>query len=331
MAKPQKASRPAGRDLEDFAVAVAIFGGLSSQLPRLLPQENADLAKLLWLSGPVLVAAVIITRGGWWRRVGFSFPPKTASLWSLVALTFPVVLGGALLTLSEKAGAAEVKETSYAELIAFAAPMAGMLLVKNIFEEFLFRGYFTSRSQESRFCGISAHLLTGVVWAVWHLPYWLVFLGPEKVESFGGMPLSYFITLAFLSLPLQSIFYGELRLISGSLLPPYLFHVVTNLITLSLIEGEFVVPEGFGGALLAPASHGILYTVILAGIGLLMMQARLGHLVWDSPDKRDAPETTSASDKTDTPVTKSGKAKKKASSSSAPDTATKHEHSDSQL
>jgi membrane protease YdiL (CAAX protease family) len=294
MAKPQKASRPAGRDLENFALSVAIIGGFSSQLPRLLPAENADLAKLLWLGGPVVVAATIITLGGWWKQVGFSFSPQSASLWSLVAITFPIVLGGALLTLSERAGVAEIKDTAYAEVFAFAAPMAAMLLVKNVFEEFLFRGYFTTLTQESRFCGLSAHLLTGVVWAVWHLPYWLVFLGPEQVELFGGIPLSYFITLAFLSLPLQSIFYGELRLISGSLLPPYLFHVVTNLITLALIQGKFVVPKGLGGLVLAPSSHGILYTVVLACVGLLMMRARIGRLMWDSPEKRDVPEETDA-------------------------------------
>lgn len=315
MAKRKKASIPATRDLEDFAIAIAIVGGLSSQLPALFPAGDTEPspAQLLWLCGPALVAAAIITRGAWWPKVGLSFVLRRAGIWSLAAMGLPIVLGGVLVLASESMGVAGVRKLPYSALADYAAPIAGMILFKNLLEEFYFRGFLTGRFEDTRFSGLLGHLLTGVLWAMWHLPYWLVFLAREKVESFGGMPLSYFVALGFVSLPLQSIFYGELRLVTGSILPPVLFHWVTNLLTLSLLESGIVTPSGVGGVLLSPGSHGILYTVILAALGLALMHARKGKLIWDSPEKRAPAESPGSAQKPrnpDAPVASSAKSRK---------------------
>ena len=63
------------------------------------------------------------------------------------------------------------------------AAVLGFMLVKNVLEEFIFRGYATRTAQGLGLPGVWPHLLVGAVWAAWHLPQCTPDLLPSDVTG----------------------------------------------------------------------------------------------------------------------------------------------------
>src|SRR5690606_29729251 len=74
----------------------------------------------------------------------------------------------------------------HALLPLIGASIAGNL-VKNIFEEFAWRGYLTPKLIELNLHDGMIYLVTGLVWALWHAPYYLVFLPDSFFETTSRM------------------------------------------------------------------------------------------------------------------------------------------------
>ena len=141
--------------------------------------------------------------------------------------------------------------------------------MKNIFEEFAWRGYLTPRLDSLGVHPFLNSLLTGLVWAGWHVPYYLYFLDRSVLESHTTLNLPVFIFLAFLLLPMQALVYGELRLLSRSVWPVWLLHVMANAISLPLLSaGCVILKPGIGGVLLSPGTEGVFHSILMGIIGL---------------------------------------------------------------
>lgn len=88
-----------------------------------------------------------------------------------------------------------------------------------------------------------------------------------------------FVLLGFTLLPLHAIVYGELRLLSGSVWPVWLLHNIANALSLTLLTGGFVVlDEGVLGAFLSPGTEGVLFTLLMAGVGVGLYRYRQGSV-----------------------------------------------------
>jgi membrane protease YdiL (CAAX protease family) len=113
-------------------------------------------------------------------------------------------------------------------VLALFGAAFGASMVKNIFEEFAWRGYLTPRFAELGLSRLSNHLLTGLIWGAWHIPYWVFFLNRAELRSQTPLGLGMFVPLALAMLLLQAITYEELRLRSGSTWPAWLLHTSTT-------------------------------------------------------------------------------------------------------
>lgn len=60
------------------------------------------------------------------------------------------------------------------------------------------------------------HIITGLIWGLWHLPYWFLFIGEAELKNLSGLGAVQFTLLGIVALTLQAIFYGEIRLLSKS-------------------------------------------------------------------------------------------------------------------
>ena len=80
-------------------------------------------------------------------------------------------------------------------------------LMKNIFEEFAWRGYLTPRLDAAKVHPLLNHLIVGILWWSWHLPYYYYFLDRSHIESLHAtsMPVFLFIGLFDLILPPRSL------------------------------------------------------------------------------------------------------------------------------
>jgi membrane protease YdiL (CAAX protease family) len=123
---------------------------------------------------------------------------------------------------------------------------------------------------------LANHAIVGVVWAIWHLPYWIGLLDQATMQGFTGLSLPVFILLSVVGLITSAILYGELRLVTGSVWPPMLLHTVLNALTLPMLSGGFVAfAGGAGEAVFTPGMGGILGTVLITLVGLWVYQVRV--------------------------------------------------------
>ena len=153
-----------------------------------------------------------------------------------------------------------------------------MSLVKNIFEEFAWRGYLTPRFDLIGIHPIANSILTGFIWAGWHVPYYLYFLDRVVLQAHTSLRLPVFILMAFLLLPFQAFTYGEIRLLSKSVWPAWLMHNCANAISLTLLSYGFVtLAPGFSGVLLSPGTEGVIYSLLMGLIGFYLYKLRMSR------------------------------------------------------
>jgi membrane protease YdiL (CAAX protease family) len=262
--------------------AVSLGGGfVGIAVDRLNPPENTmqGLGALIWLASPLAAGLLLRAFGGdGWQDAGFKLNLKSGWRWYLAALliiplvTLLVMIFGSVLGAVDLSGLAAQR---WGAFFALAGATFGGVMVKNLFEEFAWRGYLTPRFDALRLHPLANAALTGFIWAGWHVPYYLYFLDKEVLAAHTPLSLPAFILLAFLVLPFHALAYGELRLLSGSVWPAWLLHNVANAVSLSLVAGGFMVLDrNVAGVLLSPGTEGIFSSLLMGVIGFVLYRHR---------------------------------------------------------
>lgn len=261
------------RDILIFAVATAAVGwiglGLNSLTGATNPMEG--LGTLVWLAGPALVGlALSIFAGGWVRRLGLDLGGARAAPFYVLAILATPVVFALVAFLGLATGAMRFGVTSMGMFGGLVLAGLSAAAVKNVFEELAWRGFLTPRFVEAGVPRLANHVLTGLIWASWHVPYWLFFVDREAIVSNSGLTLGPFVALAFVTLPMQAIFYGELRLATGSVWPVFLLHTVANGLESALLTGGLLMADGPWATVLGPSTGGVVYSLLLCVLGLTM-------------------------------------------------------------
>jgi membrane protease YdiL (CAAX protease family) len=244
-------------------------------LDRLMPPENPmeGLGMLFWLIAPLAANLLLRSLGkDGWKDFGLRPNIKGGWIWYPAALLIIPLVVLATLGLGKMFGAVSLSGFSRMGFNALTPLMAaafGGAAVKNIFEEFAWRGYLTPRFEALGVHPFLSSLLTGFIWAGWHIPYYLYYLDRSELRAHTSLSIPIFIILAFLVLPFHALAYGELRLLSKSVWPAWLLHTVANAVTLPLLSAGFVtLGTGFTGTLLSPGTEGIVLSLLMGSVGL---------------------------------------------------------------
>jgi membrane protease YdiL (CAAX protease family) len=150
-----------------------------------------------------------------------------------------------------------------------AATLLISQLIFNIFEEFGFRGYLAPKLYQLNLNIFAAHVLVGLIWGLWHLPY-LATITPYATESLAALlPRFLLATIA------ASIVYGEIRILTNSVWPSVLMQTAGGIFIGALMLDNLITISG-GQWLFAPVIEGglmiILFTVI--GVGIYIWRTR---------------------------------------------------------
>jgi membrane protease YdiL (CAAX protease family) len=234
---------------------------------------------LIWLVSPLATNLLLrsIGRDGW-KDSGFALHIKSGWPWYLMALiivpaiSFVIIAIGNLIGVSTSNGFSSQGMKTFLSLLvtAFAGSM-----VKNLFEEFAWRGYLTPRLMSLKANPIISSIVTGFIWACWHIPYYLYFLNPLVLKDQTTLGIPALIILSFVLLPFQAFAYGELRLISKSVWTTWLLHNIANAFSFALITGGFVVlSKNYFSTLFTPDTEGIVYSLLMGAIGLWLYGIR---------------------------------------------------------
>lgn len=181
------------------------------------------------LFGPALAAIIMaaVTEG----KAGLKALLRRVVLWRVglpwyvIALGLPTILSLATAVLAYLAGTADFIR------VGALAPIELVLFVLVVGEELGWRGYALPRLLEKR-SALTASLILGVLWGLWHLPTFVVPGTPQY-----GLPWTAFVLLTIeYSILMTWVFLHTL----GSVLIATLFHGALNLsqgIFLGTVEG----------------------------------------------------------------------------------------------
>lgn len=205
-------------------VTLLISWSLWFAASRLLTDPNAlFIATIPGGFGPALAAAVVVSATGgsvreWVRDMArWRLPLR----WYLAALGLPILFSG-VESIAYATFIGPLEPTAVVQRLGvWAAGFVIALFLTGGIEEPGWRGFMQSRLQRS-YSALTAALMVGVVWTVWHLPMHVFF--PEPIGGFG--------TTALLSraatVPLAVVYAWLYNATDGSVVIAMLFHAGWN-------------------------------------------------------------------------------------------------------
>jgi membrane protease YdiL (CAAX protease family) len=227
---------------------------------------------LMWMPALASLIARWALREGT-ADVSFRFGGPTGLRMTLIAWIYPLMVGTFAYGFAWAVGLAEFKTPSVPGLPGVTAPLPAVILLVAIRltigvpiaaiaaagEEIGWRGYMLTRLIEAGF----PHpvLLSGIIWACWHLPLILggVYASSDHPAASAGLFLVVIVALGFLL--------ARVRLTSGSIWPAIVGHSAWN----ATIQGVFdfsTVPDparlwvGESGLLVAAASVAVTWLLV---------------------------------------------------------------------
>ena len=261
-----------------FTIAVLSIGWIGHGLDALLDNPSSEsLGMLLWIVTPL--GACLLLRGfagDGWKDFGIRLNFKGNLIWYVVSLlVFPVVTG-LILTIGKVSGFISFPNSILNTLISFL-PVFTLALIpgffKNIFEESAWRGYLTPRVFSLNLNDYAGHIIVGLIWALWHVPYYLFFLNRTILRDYTTLNLATFIPLALITIVAYSFVFGEIRLITGSIWPAVLMHAVEDALVNPLIIEEFIKIKPGMDIVFSPGVS-ILAIVFFSASGISLLKLR---------------------------------------------------------
>jgi membrane protease YdiL (CAAX protease family) len=269
--------KQAVRNLAIFVIVAVNIGWIGLWLNRMMANEapGQNLGMLLWLVVPALTGLLLrAVAGDGWSDAGLRPALKKNLGWyGFALLIYPACLA-LILGLGYVTGAISFAGLSSLGLETFVSLVGAAILgsfVKNIFEEFAWRGYLNPRLDSLGWTSRASAVLVGLVWGAWHVPYWFGFLAFADFKAYTSLNLTAFVPLAFVAFIPAAFAFGELRRVTGSVWPTVVMHTVGNAIILTLLLNRLIeFRSGLGSALFTPGMEGLLVMVLwtLIGVGI---------------------------------------------------------------
>ncbi len=262
-----------------LGVAVDQASGVDLANGVALSNSSGTTGQAIFILGPALVALGLyyFSRDGA-GQLGFTLRfPHRARWFGVAAVLYPaitvVAVGTGLATgLAALTTSASPGRPSYVD--AFLAIFA-IQVVKNVLEEFIFRGYGTRTAMALGLRGAAMpHLLVGVVWALWHLPLYLMWTSDGDLRLITSLPWLLFLPLLVVGVVATSLVYGELRIQTGSIWPGVLLHTMCNAVATPLIANGHLTFRGHGDVLVSPVPSAIVTMLLFGVTGLFLLRGR---------------------------------------------------------
>lgn len=146
--------------------------------------------------------------------------------------------------------------------------------IKNCLEEFTWRGFFTQHFKSLGIPDLANHFVTGVIWSLWHLPYWLFLLDQTTRAAVSTLDTGAFILMGSLFLLALSFVFGEIRLLSRSTWPVVLLHTSLNAITITLLLNKFVSIKPSAEIWFSPGGNSVMFILMLVIVGIVLNRLR---------------------------------------------------------
>lgn len=255
-------------------IGVLASGWIGAAVNAALGQQGMDgLGTLLWLVMPLLVVVVARLARGAASPLALRPRLREAWPWYLVAVVVYPLLCAYVVVVGVATGLASSAGLDLVALGSAFAIAVGPNLVKNVFEESVWRGYFVGEPDARRWSDWAVYGFSGLIWGLWHVPYYLYFLPEEQLRAVLDVSPGTFAALACVVMMLWGVLFTELFRLAGSIWPLVLIHAMEDATINPLVQdGHVRIEPGFEW-LLSP-TIGIVPAMLLCAVGLWLRRVR---------------------------------------------------------
>ncbi|MDA1677922.1 MULTISPECIES: CPBP family glutamic-type intramembrane protease [unclassified Bacillus cereus group] len=257
-----------------FVLIVLASGWIGVFLDSLLtdqPKGNS-LGMGLWLILPFFVSILLRILSRDWHNFGIKPNFKGNFKWYFVAiLIYPFVT---LITISLALffGVVNISNFEMSSLCSLILMSIIGNFIKNIFEEFSWRGYLTPKLIELKLNDWLIYLVSGLIWALWHAAYYLVFLPNEYFESISRLNMLLSGCILMVS---WSIMYVEIYRLTKSVWPCVFMHALEDAVPTVLITITGIITLTNSSDFWLNPINGVVATVLFLGIGIVLRSIRI--------------------------------------------------------
>jgi len=275
-----QSNRTAIRNLGIFIVVVLAIGWIGRGLDVLMDNPASEgLGILLWIIAPLVVSLLLRAfAGDGWKDLGIKPNFRGNGAWYIIALLVYPVLTALVLMIGSGLRFITFPSLSLNALgLILQAFALGLVpqFIKNVFEEAAWRGYLAPKVYSLRLNDFVGHLIVGLVWGAWHIPYYLFFLDRAVLQDFTTLNMAAFIPLSIVVMISWAMVYGEIRLLTNSIWPAVLMHMVEDAFLNQLFTEHHIQIRPGTDWLVSPVNGLIsIFFFIAIGVGLRYLRKR---------------------------------------------------------
>lgn len=212
---------------------IAIFSGWIGRGVDLLSKttEGSTPGQLVWLLLPLLSVLIIkkVFKSSQ-STIGFKPNYNENSKYYLISILFyPIVIIGYLI-MGTTFDFISFNDVSFESIIQLFISMVIAQTLKNMFEEFSWRGYLAPELFVLKINRYLSHFIVGIVWALWHIPYNHIFIDTYRITT-----TVWYYPAFILGIVVLSFAYGEIRYHVNAIWPALIMHTVGNVLFNTLI------------------------------------------------------------------------------------------------
>lgn len=265
------------RNLVIFIVVVLAIGWLGVWIDQVIPDqpEEETLGMSIWLVVPLLLVIVLRSfMGDGWKDAGLSPNVRGNVKWYLISIfIFPVVTA---ITLAIGYGTGWIGFSNFNTTAFFTLffSLLGFNVIKNIFEESVWRGYLTAKLVKLNLPDYTIYVVAGLVWGLWHAPYYLVFLPEAMINTVLPVGRVGFAVVAVVNMLAWTVMFTELFRLTNSIWPVILLHAVEDALINHLVIDGYISISDSVKIIISPIC-GIIPTILYLGVGLWLRSKRI--------------------------------------------------------
>ncbi|NHE56546.1 CPBP family intramembrane glutamic endopeptidase [Cyclobacterium plantarum] len=233
------------RHLVIFCILALLVGWVGLGVDRLIPDQNEEetLGMAIWLAGPLLVVIFLRTfAGDGWKDAGLYPNLKHNLRWyGMAMLIFPLVTIITLI-IGKLTGWIDFSGFNVKAYFSIFTELFFINIIKNFFEESVWRGYLTAKLVKIRLTDFYIYGIAGLVWGLWHAPYYLHFLSDETIYAVLPVNRYLFMVIAVLNMVVWTVMFTEIFRLTRSIWSVILLHAMEDaLINHLIIDGHIQI------------------------------------------------------------------------------------------
>ncbi|MEB9670229.1 CPBP family glutamic-type intramembrane protease [Bacillus toyonensis] len=257
-----------------FVLIVLASGWIGVFLDSLLMDqpEGNSLGMGLWLILPFLASILLRVISRDWNDFGIRINLKGNFKWYFVSLLIYPFVTIITVSLAFIFGVANISSFEMSSLFSLIFMSTIGNFIKNIFEEFSWRGYLTPKLIELQLNDWLVYIVSGLIWALWHAAYYLVFLPNEYFESISRLNM---LLSGCILMVCWSIMYVEIYRLTKSVWPCVFMHAIEDAVPTVLVTITGIITLTNSSDFWLNPISGVVATVLFLGIGILLRTIRI--------------------------------------------------------